>query len=122
MGSAAEECCLIRESTEMAGCGVADEGKEDVEGIVENEDDAEELVDWRIGGPGDGFADCGNGSRSRSLLGVLCTPSPPVWEVLGAMVARQVAKSSQGSQLNLTKLAKKLARLSSVFLVLKRII
>ena len=106
----------------MAGCGVADEGKEDVEGIVENEDDAEELVDWRIGGPGDGFADCGNGSRSRSLLGVLCTPSPPVWEVLGAMVARQVAKSSQGSQLNLTKLAKKLARLSSVFLVLKRII
>jgi len=94
MGSAAEECCLIRESTEMAGCGVADEGKEDVEGIVENEDDAEELVDWRIGGPGDGFADCGNGSRSRSLLGVLY---PPVWEVLGAIVPRLVPRSSQGS-------------------------
>lgn len=74
----------------MAGCGVADEGREDVEGIVENEDDAEELVDWRIGGPGDGFADCGNGSRSRSLLGVLCTPCPPV--LLGAMVARLVPK------------------------------
>jgi hypothetical protein len=118
MGSAAEEFWLIRESTEMAGCGVADEGKEDVEGIVENEDDAEELVDWRIGGPGDGFADCGNGSRSRSLLGVLCTPSPPVMEVLGAMVAKLVAKSLQGLQLysqGSQSLQKKLARLSSVF-------
>lgn len=119
MGSAAEECCLIRESTEMAGCGVADEGKEDVEGIVENEEDAEELVDWRIGGPGDGFADCGNGSRSRSLLGVPCTPSPPVREVLGAMVARLVVATLAIIVTSLTKLAKKarkqLARLSSVF-------